>query len=157
MKELRLENLDLVAITTDAINTSKVPARVSVTQNFPEQEVLVNADREQLRMAFKNIVKNAVEAMDGKGTLTVTVGSTVDSQVEVSFVDTGHGIATEDMEKIFQPLFSTKAKGIGFGLSIAKMVVDKHGGTIEAKAEPGKGANIVIRLPTEDVKIKNKI
>lgn len=157
VKELRLENLDLVAITTDAISTSKVPARVSVTQNFPEQEVLVNADREQLRMAFKNIVKNAVEAMDGKGTLTVTVGGTVGSQVEVSFVDTGPGIAMEDLEKIFQPLFSTKAKGIGFGLSIAKMVVDKHGGTIEAKSEPGKGANIIIWLPVENVKIKNKI
>jgi polar amino acid transport system substrate-binding protein len=86
--------------------------------------------------------------MDGKGTLTVTVGRTADGQAEVSFADTGSGIATEDLEKVFQPLFSRKAKGIGFGLSIAKMVVDRHGGTIEAKSEPGKGANIIIQLPS---------
>ena len=98
-------------------------------------------------MAFKNIIKNAVEAMDGKGTLTVTVQKTADGQAEVSFADTGPGIAPEDMNKVFQPLFTTKAKGIGFGLSITKMVSDKHGGTIEAKSEPGKGAVIIIRLP----------
>jgi len=147
MKEPQLARLDLTAITSDAIATSKVPAAVNVMQNFPEQEVLVNADQEQLRMAFKNIINNAVEAMDGKGTLTVTARRTADDQAEVSFADTGPGIAVENLDKIFQPLFSTKAKGIGFGLSISKMIVDKHGGTIAAKSEPGKGATIIIRLP----------
>ena len=98
-------------------------------------------------MAFKNIVNNAVEAMDGRGTLTATVHKTADGQAKVSFVDTGPGIAAENLDRVFQPLFSTKAKGIGFGLSIARMVIDRHGGTIEAKSEPGKGANIIIRLP----------
>lgn len=146
MKEPQLSGLDLIAITHDAIVTSKVPDTVNVIRNFPEQEVLVNADREQLGMAFQNILKNADEAMDGKGTLTVTINPTADGQVEVSFADTGPGIASEDLDKVFQPLFSTKAKGIGFGLSIAKTIVDKHGGTVEAKSEPGKGAVIIIRL-----------
>ncbi len=121
--------------------------RVSVVQEFPEQEVLVNADGEQLRMAFKNIIKNAVEAMDDKGTLTATVQATANGQIEVSLADSGSGIALEDPDRVFQPLFSTKARGIGFGLSISKMVIEKHGGTIEAKSEPGKGANIIIQLP----------
>ena len=148
MKEPRLQGFDLIAITHDAIITSEVPAAVNVIRDFPEQEVLVNADRGQLRMAFENIVTNAAEAMDGKGTLTVTVCRTADSQVEVSFADTGPGIAVENLDKIFQPLFTTKAKGIGFGLSIAKTIIDKHGGTIEAKSEPVKGAIIIIGLPS---------
>lgn len=147
MEEPKLTKLDLAAVTADAITTSKIPAKVNIIQNFPEEEVPVNADQEQLRMTFKNIIKNAHEAMGGKGTLTVTVSRIADDQAEVSFTDTGTGIAVEDLEKVFQPLFSRKAKGIGFGLSIAKMVIDKHGGAIEAKSEPGKGATIVIQLP----------
>ncbi len=147
MKEPRLEVLDLITTTHDTIVTSNVLAAVHVIQNFPEGEVWVNADREQLRMAFTNIVDNAVEAMDGKGTLRVTVRRSTDSQAEVSFADTGPGIALEDLDRVFQPLFSTRAKGIGFGLSIARMVIDKHGGTIEAKSEPGEGATFIIQLP----------
>jgi PAS domain S-box-containing protein len=147
MKEPQRQKLDLIAVTADAINASGVPAKVNLARNFPDREVLVSADREQFRLAFKNIVKNAVEAMNGEGTLTVTIQMTDDGRAEVSFADTGAGIATEDIEKVFQPLFSTKAKGIGFGLSIAKMVIDKHGGAIEAKSESGKGATIIVQLP----------
>ncbi len=147
MENPRLGRLSLIAITTDAIAASKVPSAVSIVNKFPEEEVAINADGEQLCMAFKNVIKNAVEAMDGKGTLTVTARTTADRKAELSFADTGSGIAAENLERVFQPLFSTKAKGIGFGLSIAKTIVNKHGGTIEAKSEPGKGANIIIKFP----------
>jgi two-component system NtrC family sensor kinase len=85
--------------------------------------------------------------MEGKGTLTVTAHTTVDGKAEVSFTDTGCGIAAENLERVFQPLFSAKARGIGFGLSIAKTIINKHGGTIEARSEPGKGTNIIIKFP----------
>jgi PAS domain S-box-containing protein len=147
MDKPRLGRLNLIAITADAIAVSKVPSAVSIVNKFSEEEVAINADGEQLRMAFKNIIKNAVEAMDGKGMLTVTARTTADGKAEVSFTDTGPGIATENLGRVFQPLFSTKAKGIGLGLSIAKTIINKHGGTIEAKSEPGKGANIIIKFP----------
>ncbi|MCK4964938.1 MAG: hypothetical protein KAS54_07640, partial [Dehalococcoidia bacterium] len=147
MKAPQTKRLDLKAVISDAIATSTVPDTVNIIQNFPEQEVLVNADHEQLRMALKNIIKNAYEAMDDKGTLTATIVRTADGQAEVSFADTGPGIAPENFDKVFQPLFSTKAKGIGFGLSITKMIVDRLGGTVEAKSDPGKGATIVLRFP----------
>jgi len=147
MKEPRLAKLDIRTIISGAINTSKVPRAVNVVGNFPVQELLIDADGEQLRMAFKNVVKNAVEAMNGKGELTVTALLTPEGQAEVSFADTGPGIAPENLEKVFQPLFSTRAKGIGFGLSIARMIIDKHGGTIAAKSEPREGAVFIIRLP----------
>ena len=149
LKPPQLERLDLTAIICDAIASAKLPPTVSLVRDFPEQGLLVDADRVQLPMCFKNIVKNAVEAMEGAGTLTVTVHRTADSQAEISFADTGPGIPTDNLTNIFQPLFSTKAKGIGFGLPIAKMIVERHGGIIEAKSEMGKGANIIIRLPLE--------
>jgi len=155
MKEPQLERLDLIATISYAITTSKVRATVNVIHDFSEPEVLVCGDSEQLCMVFQNIIKNAVEAMDGKGTLAVTVLRTT-GEAEVSFADTGPGIAPENLDKIFQPLFSTKAKGIGFGLSIAKMVIERHGGTIEAKSESGKGATLIIRLPLFAEKTKEK-
>ncbi len=145
VKEPRLQRIDFKSITLDAIVNAEVPETVNIIRNITGQEVWVNADPEQLKMAFKNIVKNGIQAMDSKGTLEVTVRK-MDDQVELSFADTGPGIAPENLDKIFQPLFSTKAKGLGFGLSIAKMIIDKHGGTIQAKSEPGKGATILIRL-----------
>jgi len=106
-------------------------------------------DPQQFRMAFKNLVKNAVDAMGGKGTLTMAMRFVHDDQIEVTFVDTGPGIPAENLNKVFQPLFSTKAKGIGFGLSITKMIVEKHGGTIEiSSSADGKGAGFLIRLPS---------
>lgn len=147
MEKPRLGRLNLIAITADAVAAFKVPSAVNIVNKFPEEEVAINADGEQLRMAFKNVIKNAVEAMDGQGTLTVTAYTTADGKAEVSFTDTGSGIAAENLERVFQPLFSTKAKGIGFGLSIARTIINKHGGTIEAKSEPGKGANIIIKFP----------
>jgi two-component system sensor kinase FixL len=109
MKEPELSRLDLAAVTSDAITTSKVPAKVKITGNFSEREVPVNGEGEQLRMAFKNIIKNAAEAMDGKGMLKITVGTDADGQAEVTFDDSGPGIPKEDLGRVFQPLFSTKA------------------------------------------------
>jgi len=147
IKEPKLETLDLKAITSEGIAASKVPDTVNVIQGFPEEEVLVSADREQLSLALRNIVADAVEAMTGEGTLTVTVCRASDDRAELSFIDTGPGIDPENLERIFEPLFTTRAKGIGFGLSIARMVIDRHGGTIEARSEPGRGATIIVRLP----------
>lgn len=147
MKEPMMAKLDITALTTNAGAASKVPAAVNVIRNFPEKEVWVNADREQLHIVFQNIVKNAVEAMDGKGTLTLTTRRTARGMAEVSFADTGPGVAPENLGKIFQPLFSTKATGIGFGLSIARMIIEKHGGKIIVQSEPEKGTAIIIRLP----------
>lgn len=146
MKEPQLQRLDLRSITFDAIADSKVPGTVDVLRNIPEQKVLVNADPGQLKMAFKNIVQNAVQAMKDHGTLEVTI-KTVNGQAEVSFTDTGPGLAPVSLDKIFQPLFTTKARGLGIGLTIVKMIIDKHGGTIEAKSELGKGTTILIHIP----------
>lgn len=154
MKAPELTKVDLAAVTRDAVATSKLPKTMISKLDFPEGEVLVNGDHEQLRMAFKNIIKNANEAMEAGGTLTVTIRTATNGWAEVSFADSGSGIAAEDMKRVFQPLFSRKAKGIGLGLSITKMIIEKHGGTIEAKSEPGKETTFVIHLPLHTDKDK---
>ncbi len=107
----------------------------------------IKGDFNQLQEVFVNLLMNAYQAMPDGGKITVETRGLNDDFVEIRIRDTGPGIAPENLNRIFQPLFSTKVKGIGFGLSIAKMVIDKHGGTIAAKSEPGKGAIIVIQLP----------
>lgn len=97
-------------------------------------------------MAVGNILKNGVEAMPGGGTLTVNVRK-AGNQAEVSVKDTGPGIPPETFGRLFEPLFTTKQGGVGFGLALAKTVVEKHHGRIVAKSEPGKGATFVIYLP----------
>jgi signal transduction histidine kinase len=67
--------------------------------------------------------------------------------VTVSFADTGIGIAKEDQEKIFEPLITSKAKGIGLGMAITKTLVEGHGGTIKVQSEPGKGSTFIVKLP----------
>ena len=149
MKEPQLGRLDLIATTSDAITTSKVPATVNVIHDFSEPEILVCGDSEQLNMVFQNIIKNAVEAMDGKGTLTVTVCRTT-GEAEISFADTGPGIPKENLSRVFDPFFTTKepCKGTGLGLSICHGIITEHGGKIYVDSDVEKGGvTFVVELP----------
>ena len=137
----------LTDIISSSITSSKLPVTIEVIQKFPKEEIFVKVESEQCRMAFKNIIKNAVDAIKGEGTLTVTIREDKKKMIEISFKDTGRGISPENIEKVFQPLFSTKAKGIGFGLSITKMIIENHRGSIRAESNEGKGAEFIVSLP----------
>jgi signal transduction histidine kinase len=71
--------------------------------------------------------------------------------VAVSFADTGVGIPEENLEKLFEPLFTTKAKGVGLGLALVKTLVEVNGGSIEVESEVGKGSTFTVRLPTREM------
>jgi PAS domain S-box-containing protein len=127
------------------------PPNVQLELNAPAQDILIYADPEQLRIAFKNIVKNAFQALDTHegGTLTVTARALdgLDPFAEITISDTGPGIPEDMHDKIFQPLFTTRAKGIGFGLSITQMIIERHGGSIQVDTGTPAGATFVIKLP----------
>lgn len=142
-----LTRYNLINLMTDCLRTCKIPDEVKVVEDFPETEILVKAEKEQIRMAINNLVKNAVAAMNSKGTLTIMIRKDGEAEAEISFMDTGAGINPDHITQVFLPLFSTKAKGIGLGLSITKMIVENHGGKISVEAEPEKGAKFCIRLP----------
>jgi PAS domain S-box-containing protein len=148
LKEPQRASVELRDRVSATIASSQIPDAVRVTKDFPAEAVNLLADSEQLNMVFYNVITNAVQAMEGKGTLTVSIRTSPDL-AEIAFTDTGPGIPTENLDQIFRPLFSTKAKGIGLGLSIAKLIIERHGGTMRARSELGKGATIAIRLPMD--------
>jgi len=142
---------DIANVIGDSLNTLKTPRDVQIVMDVPEGEFFVDVDEKQILMMFNNILNNAVQAMDNKGTIRINADRNSDNCVEISIEDSGYGIKAENLEEIFQPFFGTKAKGFGFGLSICQMIVEKHGGEIEARSEEGKGATFIVRLPSAGV------
>jgi two-component system, NtrC family, sensor kinase len=112
----------------------------------------VLADRSQLQQVFMNIVMNAVQAMDERGTITIGTRPVEPDAVEIWLADTGCGIPPEHIDRIFDPFFTTRDKGqgtgTGLGLSIAYGIVTKHHGTIRVESELSAGTTFTIRLPT---------
>ena len=103
-------------------------------------------DPERIQRVFLNIIQNAVAAMPKGGKLNVGISRFGDS-VEISFKDSGVGISEENMQKLFTPLFTTKAKGLGLGLAMCKQIVEGHQGDIVVKSKAGEGALFIVRLP----------
>lgn len=108
-------------------------------------------DRAQIFQVFSNLIKNAYQAMPQGGRLSVSASLKGDF-IETVFADTGEGIAADNLKKIFEPLFTTKELGTGFGLAIAASVIEGHKGKIEVESQVGKGAIFKISLPVEEVK-----
>jgi PAS domain S-box-containing protein len=127
------------------LTKSDVPENIEVKKNFPERAIAA-VDEKQLERVFLNLIKNAVQAMPNGGKLAVATTKTKD-HVEIAFTDTGTGIAEEKKNKIFTPLFTTKAKGIGMGLAICKRIIEEHGGTIDFRSRVDQGTTFTIKLP----------
>jgi two-component system nitrogen regulation sensor histidine kinase NtrY len=106
----------------------------------------LTADREELRRAFINIVRNGIQAMDGQGKIVITTEQ-METAVRISIRDFGKGIPEEVKEKLFQPNFSTKTDGMGMGLAIVKKTIDDLGGTVTISRAPHKGTVVSIELP----------
>ena len=109
---------------------------------------IILIDREQMKQAILNLLLNAIQAMPGGGHLTLKGQNSEDGQwIHLSIQDSGVGIPGEDMNKLFDPFFSTKEGGIGLGLSIAHRIIDQHRGKIEVESVPGKGTLFTVWLP----------
>lgn len=122
-------------------------SRIDLRLNTPSEPLRVKGDPEKLKQVLLNVVKNAMEAMEKGGTLTVQAGI-VGQEAEVSIRDDGPGIRAEDRPKLFTPFFTTKRRGTGLGLSVSKRIVEGHpGGRLELESEEGKGTEVKIILP----------
>jgi signal transduction histidine kinase len=102
-------------------------------------------DADQLRIALGNLIRNARDAMPTSGRLTIA-GRLVEGFVEVSVADSGVGIAAEDLARVMEPLYSTKARGLGLGLAISRAIVEKNQGALRAASDPGQGSVFTVRL-----------
>ncbi len=127
--------------------------RIDVIQDFEADLPTIQADRQQLRQVFLNLLTNASDAMPNGGKLIVSARNSfvgdVSSGVNIQFADAGMGIAPEDLEKIWEPFFTTKpeGKGTGLGLAICRRVVEEHQGRISIESRLGEGSTVSIFLP----------
>ncbi len=138
--------MDVNAVVQEALSRTAVPENVEVVSQLDEELPTIPADPDQLGHAFGNIILNAVQAMPDGGHLVVETALRAE-WVAVSFTDTGVGISKENLGKLFEPLFTTKAQGIGLGLAVTRTLVEEHGGAIEVQSEEGQGSTFTVRLP----------
>jgi len=133
------------SIVKESLSLVEIPKSVHVidlTENKPK----IKVDTAKIKRAFVNILKNAVEAMPKGGTLAAKSRKS-DGNLEFVFSDTGVGISKKTMDKLWTPLFTTKAKGMGFGLAICKRIIEAHGGSISVKSARGKGTTFNVTIP----------
>jgi len=143
--DMRLVELD--GLLGRTLSRARIPGGVEVVRRTEERLPTILADPEQLEVVVHNLVQNAVEAMPGGGKLEVIAARAGDSSVEVSVRDTGRGIPKEDLGKVFGAFFTTKPRGIGLGLPVARTLVENHGGSIRVESEVGRGSTFTVTLP----------
>ena len=130
-----------------AISRVQIPSEISVEKQFQNDLPAILADSIQLGQIFTNILLNAVQAMPKGGRIIIRSAHEGESSVLISISDTGTGIPEENRSKLFEPLFTTKAKGIGLGLAMVKNLVEQHGGMIQAESRKGEGSTFTISFP----------
>jgi signal transduction histidine kinase len=144
-QELQLTDFsinDLINEQTARGRSANVKVELGIEPNLP----IIRADRAMLSEALKNVVDNSLQAMPHGGTLSFN-SAAVDGMVEVTVSDTGHGIAAEHLDRIFNLYFTTKHGGTGLGLPLALRAVELNRGTMELQSQAGKGTTCVIRIP----------
>src|ERR1700730_5601669 len=124
---------------------------VSVKHDFPPDLPFVRVDRVQIGQVVLNLIMNALQAMNGHGAnLTFRGRHTGAGFVRLDVIDTGTGITPNQMRRLFEPLFTTKARGIGLGLAVSRGLVQANGGAISADSTPGAGTTMSVSLPAAD-------
>ncbi|HQK21599.1 MAG TPA: ATP-binding protein, partial [Candidatus Latescibacteria bacterium] len=138
---------DLVRIIwSDKDAVGSVVPRITVSPDLP----LVNCDGDQIRQVFWNVILNAIQAMAGQGELAIDV-TYENGLVRVSIADTGPGIPPEELERVFEPFHTTKPRGTGLGLPIARRIIQAHGGAIALESQPGAGTRVTFTLTSEGI------
>lgn len=132
-----------------ALNQASVRAELELPRDLPR----VSGDAGALNQVFLNLLKNAVEAIDGGGGTVTLRGAQKGDAIVVKIHDDGPGIAPELRDRLFEPFFSTKraGRGTGLGLSISQRIVQEHGGRIEVESELGQGTTFTVHLPVGDL------
>jgi signal transduction histidine kinase len=139
--------VDINDVVQEALSRIAMPDNVEVVSRLNGRLPTILADPDQLVQVFGNIILNAAQAMPEGGRLIVKSQVPSPEWVTVSFADTGVGISEENLGKLFEPLFTTKAKGIGLGMAVTKTLVEGHGGNIEVESKVGVGSTFTVKLP----------
>src|SRR4051794_28306293 len=152
--QLRPENVNTIVEEAVRFFAPELQDRgIVVEQELRSDLPSLQLDRDQMKQAFYNVIKNSVEAMHRRGTLRIRTDLT-DTHVIVRFVDTGGGMSAGNLSRVFEPYFTTKTSGSGLGLLIVRRIVREHGGELSIESSQGKGLTLTIRLPFIDKRIR---
>jgi len=148
-RSLEREEVTASELVARVLQERPPPEKVKVTTGIPPELPPAFVDPRQIGQVLGNLVANACQAMPEGGNLTISAQADKE-KVSLSITDTGCGISKENMEKIFEPLFTTKARGIGLGLAVSRNLVELNGGSIEVESEAGKGSTFTVALPIKE-------
>jgi signal transduction histidine kinase len=152
--ELHPENLNTIVEEAVRFFAPEIQDRdIVIEQELRADLPLLQLDRDQMKQAFYNVIKNSLEAMKRRGVLRIHTDMD-DTHVLVSFADTGGGVSTENLGRIFEPYFTTKRSGTGLGLLIVRRIVREHGGELSIQSSEGTGVTLTIRLPHVDRRVR---
>jgi len=139
--ELKLQPYSVFDIIDNTKESISIPSDVTI--HVDQENVRINCDYRKIEAVFTNLLLNGIQAVENKGEVKIRIIDNADD-VLIAFEDSGPGIESENMSKIFDPLFTTKQLGTGLGLSICKSIIEQHGGSISVKNNP---TTFLIRLP----------
>jgi two-component system sensor histidine kinase HydH len=131
--DLVMQTMSIHSIIDSAINGLIIPLNVKISKS--EQDVQINCAARKLEAVFSNLILNSIQAMNDNGEIKIRLVD-LGNGVKIDFEDTGHGITSDVISKMFEPLFTTKLTGTGLGLSICKNIIEQHGGMITVKSPP---------------------
>jgi signal transduction histidine kinase len=152
--QLKPENINSIVEEAVRFFAPEIKDRdIVVEQELRSDLPLLELDRDQMKQAFYNVIKNSFEAMKSRGILRIRTDMD-DSHVIVRFTDSGGGMTPENLSRVFEPYFTTKTSGTGLGLLIVRRIVREHGGELSIESSEGKGLTVTIRLPQVDRRIR---
>jgi signal transduction histidine kinase len=150
MRRDRAEPVEVASLLEDVLfffERSADQKGIEIETRFDPDRAVIQANPNQIRQVFMNLILNAVHALEDGGRLTLTTGKVRDG-VEIVCSDSGRGIEPEAMSQIFKPFYTTRESGMGLGLAITKRIVEAHGGSIGIDSEVGKGTTVRVWLPS---------
>jgi signal transduction histidine kinase len=122
---------------------------ITLTKKYPDTAAPLTADNEKLKIAFLNIIINAVEAMEDNGEMAITV-TDEGQNYKLLISDNGCGISEENLSRLFEPYFTAKKNGLGLGLAATMTILESHNATVEVKSQIGTGSTFIITLPKDN-------
>jgi signal transduction histidine kinase len=155
-KEPSRQEIDIVELARTAFDRATGVEGVRIDVRVPREPFRVLADPDQMRQVLGNLITNSVQAMDGPGNIVIEVLDR-EGDVQIIFEDDGPGIPPGLADRVFEPLFTTRAKGTGLGLPICRQIIERHGGTIEMGESDGTGARFTIHLPGSAVRVESTV
>ena len=148
------ENFDVISLIDGILNHLKTKLnledrKIYVEKIYKSVKIILSGDSKKLKQAFINIITNACQAIGESGTLKITITPN-GKYVDIMINDTGSGISREDIEKIFDPFYTTSPMGMGLGLAISKKIIEDHGGMITVNSEIEQGSTFTVSLPAQN-------